>query len=40
MIYSGSASFFGMGLEGGHVPTFWLLLYIMGSPDQARLSIP
>ena len=27
MIYAGVPSFFGLGLEDGHVPTFWLLLY-------------
>ena len=28
MIYVGFPSFFGLGLEDGHVPTFWLLLYV------------
>ena len=27
MIHAGVSSFFGLGLEGGHVPTFWLLLW-------------
>ena len=27
MIYAGVHSFFGLGLEEGHVPTFWPLLY-------------
>ena len=27
MIHAGVPSFFGLGLEDGHVPTFWLLLY-------------
>ena len=27
VIYAGFPSFFGLGLEDGHVPTFWLLLY-------------
>ena len=26
MIHAGFPSFFGLGLEEGHVPTFWLLL--------------
>ena len=26
MIYAGIPSFFGLGLEAGHVPTIWLLL--------------
>ena len=26
MMYAGFASLFGLGLEDGHVPTFWLLL--------------
>ena len=26
MIHAGFLSFFGLGLEDGHVPTFWLLL--------------
>ena len=26
MICAGCSSFFGVGLEDGHVPTFWLLL--------------
>ena len=29
MIYAGVPSFFGLGLEDGHVPTFWLLVYDM-----------
>ena len=28
MIYTGLPSFFGLGLEDGHVPTFWLLLWV------------
>ena len=28
MIYAGCPAFFGLGLEDGHVPTFWLQLYI------------
>ena len=28
MIYAGSPAFFGLPLEGGHVPSFWLLLDI------------
>ena len=27
IIYAGIPSFFGLGLEDGHVPTLWLLLY-------------
>ena len=26
MIYAGLPSFFGLGLEDGHISTFWLLL--------------
>ena len=27
MMYAGVPSFFGLGLEDGHVPSFWLLLF-------------
>ena len=27
MILAGFPSFTGLGLEGGHIPTFWLLLF-------------
>ena len=30
MVYAGFLSFFGLGLEGGHVETFWVLLYLTG----------
>ena len=33
MIYAGCASLFGLGLEDGHVATFWLLLHFL---SQAR----
>ena len=26
VIYAGFPSFFGLGLEDGHLPTFWILL--------------
>ena len=29
MIYAGVTSFFGLGLEDGCVPTFWLFLYVI-----------
>ena len=28
IVYAGFTSFYGLGLEDGHVPTLWLLLYI------------
>ena len=28
VLYAGCPSFFGVGLEDGHVPTFWLLLQV------------
>ena len=30
MFYAGVPSFFGLALEGGHVPTFWLALKVYG----------
>ena len=35
MIYAGSPSLFGLGLEDGHVQTFWL--YCMGDPWRGGL---
>ena len=47
MFYTGFASFFGLGLDDGHVPTFWLLLYVQGTwthcllwPDFATSARP
>ena len=39
MIYTGVASFFGLGLEDSHVATIWLLLQIIGSQPSRRYHL-
>ena len=36
MIHAGRPSFFGLGLEDGPVPTFWLLLQSLGKGSQGN----
>ena len=36
MIYAGLASFLGLGLEDGHLPTFWPPLYALWAPFRIR----
>ena len=38
MIHAGLPSSFGLGLEDGHVPTFWLLLYLPRSSKTCSSS--
>ena len=40
MIYDGFPFFFGLGLEDGHVPTFWRLLYLLKlEPEHTQAAV-